>query len=155
MAKKSLAQIAASHNVPRSILLSRLDATADARVATLINTKLNVRLPAGPGEGSHATPRNAGTKPKGEIERDGRHHGHGPRGVGGDIRSLARTLKVTPNALRADLKKGQTLQQIATANKVSTATLVTAIDKDVHAQLARTVDRVPGGHKAAPQSSPP
>lgn len=118
-------------------MLTRLDATADAGVATLIDTELNVKPPAGKGKNCNAM-------------RDGRRHGHGPRGIGGDVKSLANTLKVTPNVLRADLKKGQTLHQIATANKVSTATLLATVDKDVNAHLARAVDRVPGAHQAAP-----
>lgn len=152
-AKKSLAQIAASHNVTRATLLSRLDATADAKVAKLINTKLRVMPPVGKGKKCNAMPPKAGTKPKDGTKPGGPHHGHGPRGipgVGGDVASLARTLKVTPKVLRADLLKGQTLQQIATAHKVSTGTLLAAIDKDVNAKLAKAVDRVPGAPKAAP-----
>lgn len=156
-AKKSLAQIAASHNVSRATLLSRLDTAAAARITKLINTKLNAKAPAGWHKKPNAMPPKAGATPPDGPKREGRHR-HGPRGIpgiGGDVKSLASTLKVTPNVLRADLKKGQTLQQIATANKVSTATLIAAIDKDVNTQLARTVDRVPQAKKAtaAPGSS--
>lgn len=157
-AKKSLAQIAAGHNVPRATLLSRLDAAAAAKVTKLINTELDLKVPAGRPKKPNAVPPTAGATPPDGPKREGRHDRHGPRGipgVGGDIKSLASTLKVTPNVLRADLKKGQTLQQIATANKVSTATLIAAIDKDVDAQLAKIVDRVPQARKAsaAPGSS--
>ncbi|MDQ2852837.1 MAG: hypothetical protein M3Y49_19280 [Actinomycetota bacterium] len=150
-AKKSLTQIAASHGVSRATLLSRLDTTADSRVATLINTKLTIRPPAGRDKKCNAMPPKAGTR-----KHDGGRHakGHGKNlraipGIGGDVKSLAGTLKITPNVLRADLRKGQTLQQIATANKVSTSTLLAALDKDVNTQLAKVVDRVPGAKPAA------
>ena len=151
-AGKTLAQIAAGHGVSRATLLSRLDATADARMAKLINTKLpegvRGKRPAGaPGKAGTATP----ALPKAGTAKRPAHPGaHGPRawahrhGVGADYKSLAGTLKLTPAQLGADLRKGQTLQQIATAQKVSTATLLAALDKDVNAQIAKAVDRVPG-----------
>lgn len=150
-AKKSLTEIAASHGVPRATLLSRLDKTADSRVATLINTKLFMRHAPGKGKKCNAMPPKAGAG-----KHDGGHHVKGHRkdlrgipGIGGDVKSLASTLKITPNVLRADLRKGQTLQQIATANKVSTSTLLAALDKDVNTQLAKVVDRVPGAKPTA------
>ena len=157
-AGKTLAQIAASHGVSRATLLARLDAAADARMAKLINTK----LPAGVrGPGPWGARPKAGTArpalPNAGTAKPPAHPGglHGPRGwahrhgIGADYRSLASTLKLTPAQLGADLRKGQTLQQIATAQKVSTVTLLTALDKDVNAEIARAVDRVPGARPAA------
>ena len=69
---------------------------------------------------------------------------------------MATTLKLTPQALSADLKKGQTLQQIATAQHVSTATLTGVIDKAVNAAIAKAADRAPKVHTsthAAPSST--
>lgn len=146
-AKKSLTQIAASHGVSRATLISRLNTTADAKVATLINTKLPTRPAMGNGKKCNAMPPKAGA-----WKRDARGL-RGIPGVGGGVASLARTLKVTPKVLRADLKKGQTLQQIATSQKVSTATLLAALDRDVSTQLAKTVDRVPQAKKASAASS--
>lgn len=126
-AGQSLTQIGASHHVSRLTLLSRLDATADAHVAKWINTKL----------------------PEGKARRHpaarkwARHHG-----IGAAYKKVASTLNLTPHALTADLKKGETLQQIATAQHVSTATLTAAIDQDVNARVAKAADRVPTAHTA-------
>lgn len=127
-AGKTLTQIAASHGVSRATLLSRLNATADAKIATLINHK----LPAG--------------------RRGG--HPHALRampGVKGQYKALANTLKLTPQQLTADLKKGQTLQQIATTQKISTATLLASVDKGVNTKIAKAIDRVP--HTKTPAAS--
>lgn len=141
---KSLAQIAAGHNVSRATLLSRLDATADAKVASLINTPLRTK----PGKGRNGTmPKSGSGRKMGMNHHVGPHGLRGIPGIGGQVKSLAGTLKVTPNQLRADLRKGQTLQQIATAHKVSTTTLTAAIDKDVNAAVAKIVDRVPHSKK--------
>lgn len=142
---KSLTQIAASHTVNRTTLLSRLDTTVDARVATLIHTKMRAK----PGKAcNRAMPKTAmGNHEKGPHKG---HPGHGLRGIPGvNFKSLAGTLKVTPAELRSDLKSGRTLQQIATAHKVSTATLTAAIDESVNAALAKAVDRVPHATKAS------
>ncbi|MBO1754969.1 hypothetical protein [Allobranchiibius sp. CTAmp26] len=153
-AGKTLAQIAASHGVSRATLLSRLDATADARMAKLINTKLPEGV-RGPGAGRHALPKAGTAKPLAHPGKMGPRGEHGPRGwahrhgIGADYKSLAGVLKLTPAQLGADLRKGQTLQQIATAQKVSTVTLLTALDKDVNAQIAKAVDRVPGAKPPA------
>ncbi|UIJ35445.1 hypothetical protein [Allobranchiibius sp. GilTou73] len=172
-AGKTLAQIAESHGVSRATLLSRLDATADARMAKLINTKLPEGVrgpgPAGaPGKAGTAkpTPPKAGTaKPAHPGKGPGKWGGpHDPRGwahrhgLGADYKSLASVLKLTPAQLTADLRKGETLQQIATAQKVSTVTLLTALDKDVNAEIAKAVDRVPGAKPPAakaPAAKPP
>ncbi|UIJ35998.1 hypothetical protein [Allobranchiibius sp. GilTou73] len=127
-AGQSLTQIAARHHVSRAVLLARLDATADARVAKLINTK----LPTGK-DGRHPA-----------VHAWARHHG-----VGSAYKNVATTLKLTPQALAADLKKGQTLQQIATAQQVSTATLTGVIDKDVNAVIVKAADRAPKARAAA------
>ncbi|NYJ74878.1 LysM peptidoglycan-binding domain-containing protein [Allobranchiibius huperziae] len=124
-AGESLVQIAARHHVSRATLLSRLDATADARVTKLINTKLPVRK-TGKHPAAHAWAK--------------RH------GLGGAYKNVAATLKLSPQTLSADLKKGETLQQIATAQHVSTATLTAVIDKDVNAAIAKAADRVPHSH---------
>ncbi len=126
-AGKSLVQIAATHGVSRATLLSRLDTTADARVAKLINTK----LPTG----------KAGKHPAARTWA--KHHG-----VGGELKTVASTLKLTPAQLTADLKKGQTLAQIANAQHVSTTTLRTALDKVVDARIAKAADAVPHAKKA-------
>ncbi len=146
MAKKSLTQIAASHGLSRATLLSELNTTANAKVATLINTQLPTRPAMGKVKKCNAMP------PKAKAGKRDARGLRGIPGIGGDVKSLARTLKVTPNVLRTDLRKGQTLQQVATAHKVSTATLLAALDKDVSTQLAKTVDRVPQA-KMAPTAS--
>jgi hypothetical protein len=146
-AKKSLTQIAASHDVSRAVLLSRLNATADAKVTTLINTKLPIRSAMGKGKTCTSKAPKAGA---GKREARGLR---GIPGIGRDVKSLASTLNVTPNVLRADLREGQTLQQIATAHRVGTATLQTALDKDVSTQLGKTVDRVPRTRKARASTS--
>lgn len=148
-AKKSLTQIAASHGVSRSTLLSQLNRTADARIATLINTKLPIRSAIGKGKTCNS---------KGPRDGAGKHAARGLRaipGIGREVKTLASTLNVTPKMMRADLKKGQTLQQIATAHHVSTAALLAALDKDVSAQLSRAVDRVPQARKAPVSTSTP
>lgn len=140
-AKKSLTQIAASHDVSRATLLARLNATADATVARLISTPLPTRSAIGVGRGTRKS-----CNSKAPKAGTGKRGARGLRvipGVGRDVKSLASTLKVSPNVLRADLREGQTLQQIATAHQVSTATLLTALDKNVSTQLGKTVDRVP------------
>ncbi|MDQ2849725.1 MAG: hypothetical protein M3Y49_03145 [Actinomycetota bacterium] len=116
----TLTQIAASHGVSNATFVSRLDATADARITTLINHK----LPAGR-RGGHPHARR--TMP----------------GIRGEYKSLANTLKLTPRQLTADLKKGQTLQQIATTQKISTSTLLASLDKGVNTKIAKAIDRVP------------
>lgn len=149
--RRSLAQIAARHSVPRATLLSRLDATADAKVATLITTKLLTR----PGKGCNpAMPKPGGNRAKGPAGH--RRMGGWGRipGLGQDVKNLASTLKVTPKELRTDLLKGQTLQQIATAHNVSTSTLLAALDKDVNAAIAKAVDRVPPAKKAPATTAP-
>lgn len=146
-AKKSLTQIAASHDVSRATLLSRLNTIADAKVATLINTTLPTRSASGKGKTCNPKAPKAGAR-----KREARRL-RGIPGIGRDVKSLASTLKVTPNVLRADLKEGQTLQQIATAHQVATATLLTALDKDVSTQLGKTVDRIPQARKALAATS--
>lgn len=132
-AGQSLTQIAANHHVSGTALLSRLDATADARVAKVINTKLPTRI--------------AGKHPAARMWA--RHHG-----IGAAYKDVASTLKLTPQALTADLKKGETLQQIATTQHVNTATLTAVIDKNVNTAIAKAADRAPKAHASTHPARP-
>lgn len=123
--------------------------------------KAGTKKPTPPKAGTaKPTPPKAGTARPTPPAHPGKGPGkpggpHGPRGwahrhgIGADYASLAGVLKLTPAQLGADLRKGQTLQQIATAQKVSTVTLLTALDKAVNAEIAKAVDRVPGAKPPA------
>lgn len=134
-AGKSLTQIAAAHDVSRPILLSRLSAAADTNVAALIDTRLPARPAARAGKTCRARAPRAG---------DRLRQARGLRWlIRGNAKNLSATLDVTSTVLRSDLKKGQTLQQIAAAHKVTTATLLTVVEKDISTKLGKAIDRAP------------
>lgn len=153
-AGKSLTQIAASHQVSRATLLTRLDARADAYLPKLINTA----VPAGALTGGMSGMTSMPSMPSmpGTAGRGGdTGPGMGAAGMASRLglvsafTSVATTLKLSPMELVTEVMKGQTLQQIATKQKVSTSTLLGALDKQVNAAIAKVVDLAPHAKKAA------
>jgi hypothetical protein len=55
------------------------------------------------------------------------------------LRASAKVIGITPQALRADLKAGQTVAQVANAKGISTPTLVGDLTHDVDARIQKAV----------------
>ena len=90
------------------------------------------------------------TATKSSNARHGHHgmHGH-HRFMGGvDAKALAADLHITAKTLRADLRAGQSLNQIATAQGVSSSTLLSDAQALVAARLAKAEA---SGHLTATQ----
>ncbi len=142
MAGKSLTQIAASHQVSRATLLTRLDARVNAGMPKLIN----IALPVGAMGAKMPTMPNMSGVPGGKRGDSMGVNGAamaGQLGLITAVTSVATTLKLTPMELFADVMKGQTLQQIATTQKVSTAKLLASLNKEANTVIAKIVDVKP------------
>jgi len=55
------------------------------------------------------------------------------------LEASAKVIGITPQALRADLKAGQTVAQVANAKGITTTTLVGDLTKDVDAAIQKAV----------------
>ncbi len=142
MSGKSLAQIAASNQVSRSTLLTRLD----ARVTAIMPKLINIALPVGAMGGKMPAMPNMPGAPEGKHGDAMGMNGAamaGQLGLISAVTSVSTTLKLTPMELFAEVMKGQTLQQIATTQKVSTAKLLASLNKEANAVIAKIVDVKP------------
>ncbi len=149
-AGQSLNQIATAQGVSNSTLLSDAQALVAARLAkaeasghltatqvTAIGQKIDAKLPT---LLAHTF--------KPDAHKTGAHR-HGFAGGPMDlVKGLASDLKLPAKTLRADLRAGQSLNQIATAQGVSSSTLLSDAQALVAARLAKAEA---SGHLTATQ----
>jgi hypothetical protein len=96
------------------------------------------------GKGRHGGP-GAGMR-GGETPGADRLGGRGGPGGGMRLDSAAEAIGISPEDLRAGLRSGQSLAQIAEANGVGTDELVDRLTTDARERISEMVQRVPGQH---------
>ncbi|RIV17513.1 hypothetical protein D2Q93_15255 [Alicyclobacillaceae bacterium I2511] len=119
---KTLAQVASAQGVSTATLISDLEAAQQSQMATQVSNFVNGTHPkqGGPGVGGMRGPGGFG-------------------GPGGMLTTAAKELNVSASTLQSDLKSGKTLAQIASAQGVSTATLISDLEAAQQSNLSSLV----------------
>ena len=135
---KTIAEIAAAQGVSTSSLISELESTlqsqlaqaqASGKISSAVESKMASRID------TQVTDFVNGTMPP--MMHGGKPWGPGMGEHNNMMTALASDLKLTTSTLQSDLKSGKTIAEIASAQGVSTSSLISELESTLQSQLAQ------------------
>ncbi len=137
---KTIAELASAQGVSTSSLISELESTlqsqlaqaqASGKISSAVESKMAARID------TQVTDFVNGTKPP--MMHDNRSWGPRMGQHNNMMTALASDLKLTTSTLQSDLKSGKTIAEIASAQGISTSSLISELESTLQSQLVKNV----------------